>query len=186
MIETPSGKRTDSKHLGELWDDRFERCVKANLRSEVCITLPTDILCCSIVGPLIRSLHFLPPTISSPLQPPLTHVLHALINVPVADPYTAKWLASDLSQSSESVVVDTPRRLFDLFNAVLHHYIAYDPDDVAVRAKCRQEETVLDELVVPLPIILARLAKGSVSARLRLRDWILPRDLYARSCITFH
>ena len=135
-------------------------------------SLPTDILCYSIVGPLIRSLHLVPPTVSPPLQPPLTHVLHALINVPIVDPYTAKWL-------SLPDTPDTPRRLFDLFSGVLEHYITYDPDDVAVRAKCREEGIVLDELVVALPIILARLAKGSVPTRSRLRDWILPRDLYA-------
>ncbi|KAF9518408.1 hypothetical protein BS47DRAFT_1420704, partial [Hydnum rufescens UP504] len=157
MVEALPGKSTQTKHLGELWDDRFE----------------------NIVNPLIRSLHLLPPTSSPPLQAPLTHVLHALINVPI----TTKWFSSALppptalAQTSKPIVIDTVRRLFDLFSFILEHYIAYDPDDAAVRAKCREEGVVLDELVVSIPIILARLAKGDVSARSRLYHWILPQDL---------
>ncbi|KAG8740642.1 hypothetical protein FRC10_004100 [Ceratobasidium sp. 414] len=50
--------------LGEYWDEVFE---------------PT-------AAPLIRLFHTLPSTSSAPLAPPLTHVIHALLNVPVA-PY---------------------------------------------------------------------------------------------------
>lgn len=114
--------------------------------------------------------------------------------MPTTEPYAAKWLSFDLSLPDTPPVpkaplltritespVDTPLRLFNLFSNVLQYFIAHDPDDIAVRTKCREEGVVLDELVVPLPILLARLAKGSVSARLRLRDWIFPQDLYARS-----
>ncbi|KAG9104632.1 hypothetical protein FRC07_009762 [Ceratobasidium sp. 392] len=47
--------------LGEYWDEVFE---------------PT-------AAPLIKLLHTLPSTPSAPLAPPLTHAIHALLNVPV-------------------------------------------------------------------------------------------------------
>lgn len=56
---------------------------------------------------------------------------------------------------------DPLNTLWNLLDTVLAYYISYDPDDADVRSKCRAEGVVLDELAVPLPIILGRLANSN-------------------------
>jgi len=72
---------------------------------------------------------------------------------------------------------DPLRTLWHLLDQVLAYYVPYDPDDPAVRSKCHLEGVVLDELLVPLPIILARLAKGSTVARERMHSLLFPSTL---------
>lgn len=68
--------------------------------------------------------------------------------------------------------------LWHLLDQVLAHYAPYDPDDPAVLLKCRSEGVVLDELLVPLPVILAHLAKNSAIAREYMHSSLFPRGLY--------
>src|SRR5437868_4011836 len=47
-----------------------------------------------LLPPLLRVFHSLPPTFPSPLTSPLTHVIHALITIPVNDSTRSKWFQS--------------------------------------------------------------------------------------------
>lgn len=82
---------------------------------------------------------------------------------------------------------DSPlSRLWELCNRTFEYYIPYDPDDPSVRSQCRSEGVVLDELAVPLPIILARLAKGNVDARKWMFRMLLPDSLCVLSSFSMN
>ncbi|KAF8516016.1 guanine nucleotide exchange factor [Hysterangium stoloniferum] len=166
----------------------------------------------NLLPSLLRLFNGLPPTFPSPLSAPLTHVIHALINIPVA-PFANRWfspvcspvstprsntsdklhkafsaiasgrrsLSSSRSSSpAPSPVVpprDTVQRAWDLLEISTAHYIPGDPDDPSVRQLCRTEGVALDDTLTPLVALLARLAGGDESARLRMKEWILPADL---------
>ncbi|KAF8334996.1 guanine nucleotide exchange factor [Cantharellus anzutake] len=152
-----------SEHvLGDFWDDQFT------------ILVPT----------LLEIFDTLPPT-SPPLQPPMTHLLHVLIHLPAtllcessaSTPQCSSMPPGDAPFVPKADGVDILERLYKLLERTLHFYVEYDPDDLKVRRKCRENGVVLDELVVPLPIILTRLVKENNEARARVRQWVLPRDL---------
>ncbi|KAJ7122986.1 guanine nucleotide exchange factor [Mycena epipterygia] len=72
-----------------------------------------------ILPPLLRVFHALPPTFPAPVAAPLTHVIHALITIPVSPALRADWFgASPRSSGSSSpkpapvsvVVPPSPRR----------------------------------------------------------------------------
>lgn len=65
----------------------------------------------SILPPLLRAFNNLPPTTSSPIAPPLTHVIHSLISIPVNSSLKQIWLGSSPSarnSSQNSPKVKTP------------------------------------------------------------------------------
>lgn len=136
----------------------------------------------------MRLLHRLPDTAAPPIQAPMTYLLNNLINVPTAELYDLYWFSDVESSRRYTYIVHLRRiltspvaspidKLITLFNRTLSHYIKDDPDGVDVRAKCRAEGVVLDEILVPFPIILGRLAKGSTRARAYLRSTYLPTTL---------
>jgi len=130
--------------------------------------------CVSLVDPLFLLLQTLPVAGPMPLQAPLTYVINNLINVPVDKSNEIKWVAP---AGKVDATPDPLRTLWHLLDQVLAYYVPHDPDDPAVRSKCRLEGVVLDELLVPLPIILARLAKGSTVARERMHSLLFPSNL---------
>jgi len=94
------GKAKERRVIGDLWNDRL-----ANLLS-----------------PLLRLFNTLPPTAPSPLAPPLTHVIHSLINIPIA-PFASKWFSRSspppASGSTESGSSGSPKQLIEPLNKAL-------------------------------------------------------------------
>jgi hypothetical protein len=75
------------------------------------------------------------------------------------------------------VVFDPLRRLYQLLDAALAHYVPNDPDDVSVRKLCAREGIKLDDIVCPPILLLVRLVKGDENAKKTVKEWILPADL---------
>ena len=57
---------------------------------------------CSILPPLLRAFNTLPPSLPSPLVPPMTHIIHSLITIPVTQSLHPKWFQSSRSGSPRS------------------------------------------------------------------------------------
>lgn len=181
--------------LGDRWERRLQRY------SSYVSTFGQVMTSCfsitgSLVDPLLHLLLHLPLTAPAPLQSPLTYVLHNLINVPSNGPHEAKW-TSELAPISQGMNIVHPLHphphprlstkhttesplivLWKLCDKVFAYYIPFGPDDPEVRSKCRAEGVVLDEIAVPLPIILGRLAKANAKAREWMFKTLLPPTLY--------
>lgn len=93
------------------WDPRFQRCRSIPVDHTPC---EADLGLFSVFEALLRLLHNLPKTLPSPLQSPLTYVLHNLINVPADDPLGSMWM----SPYPEA----TTRGRYGLFHAYISHY----------------------------------------------------------------
>lgn len=92
-----------------------------------------------------------------------------------------------ISSSIDVASEDSPlTRLWELCDRTFEYYVPYDPDDPSVRSQCRSEGVVLDELAVPLPIILARVAKGNADARKWMFRMLLPDSLCVSSSSSMH
>ncbi|RDX44696.1 hypothetical protein OH76DRAFT_1042641 [Lentinus brumalis] len=59
----------DTKVMGDCWSDRLD----------------------GILPPLLRTFGTLPPSFPAPLAAPMTHVIHALITIPVSQPLQSVW-----------------------------------------------------------------------------------------------
>ncbi|TFY83256.1 hypothetical protein EWM64_g757 [Hericium alpestre] len=70
----------EGKVLGEYWSDRLD----------------------GILPPLLRAFNTLPPTFPSPLAPPLTHIIHSLISIPITSNLRPIWLPSPPSSPRSS------------------------------------------------------------------------------------
>lgn len=71
-------------------------------------------------------------------------------------------------------------RIQDLLEISLKHYLPgdIDPDDPSVREACKKEgEISLDDILSPLVVLITRLALVDDSARIRIREWIVPSDI---------
>lgn len=215
MVDAETNKDRDdvpqAGTMGELWSDNLEKCV-----FEFFVLYLAAYMRTSLLPPLLRVFNGLPPTFPCPLAHPLTHVIHALINIPVA-PLASRWFSPDSSPTStprpqtsdkfhkalsalapgrrsisssrpsspaftaskEPVVRrDTVQRAWDLLDITTAHYVPGDPDDAAVRQLCKNEGIILDDTLTPLVVLLTRLAAGDESAKLRMKEWILPANLY--------
>ncbi|EMD31814.1 hypothetical protein CERSUDRAFT_162619 [Gelatoporia subvermispora B] len=53
-----------------------------------------------ILPPLLRIFNTLPPTFPSPLTPPMTHVIHTLITIPVTPSLQSKWFPPSSNRTS--------------------------------------------------------------------------------------
>ncbi|OCH86040.1 hypothetical protein OBBRIDRAFT_797587 [Obba rivulosa] len=216
-----------AKVIGDCWSDRLD----------------------GILPPLLRTFNTLPPTFPSPLTLPMTHIIHALITIPVTPSLQSKWFppssnrnsprpsssksnrdspvsfpdssskvgstasSSSSSQSSSPTgtskppgafdralsalaagrrslsrsssphpgsSVDVLLRTYDLLEVTLAHYLpgTVDPDDASVRERVKKEgEQNLDDVVVPLVVLITKFCVADESSRLRLRQWLLPDDL---------
>jgi hypothetical protein len=119
------------------------------------------------------------------LTPPLTHVIHTLINIPVA-PYSSIWFSSNLDgkiagksdiKRTPGETLDTLRRTYDLLDTTLSYYTPDDPDDPSVRARCQNDDVSFDDTVPPLVILLSKIVKEDANSRVRFKNWILPAHL---------
>ncbi|KAK2466335.1 hypothetical protein APHAL10511_001977 [Amanita phalloides] len=50
-----------------------------------------------VLPPLLRTFYLLPPTFPSPIAPPLTHVIHALLTIPVSPHLRTHWFSTSFS-----------------------------------------------------------------------------------------
>lgn len=88
-VESQSGDSdVEPALLGELWDPKFERYLFPRFLYRSINQLASH----SLAEPLFRLLVSLPQTSPSPLQPPLTYVLHCLMNVPVDASKISRWI----------------------------------------------------------------------------------------------
>ncbi|KAI0329912.1 hypothetical protein GY45DRAFT_821832 [Cubamyces sp. BRFM 1775] len=84
------------------------------------------------------------------------------------------------SPHASSTAVDVLLRAYDLLDVSLNHYMpgALEPDDGAVREKCRAEtDQSLDDIMTPLAVLITKLCQADETSRVRMRAWILPEDL---------
>lgn len=178
----------------------------------------------SILPPLLHLFNTLPPSFPSPLSPPLTHVIHALITVPVSPALRSTWFVASPSGGNSPTVppgssptgsersstptkqstldralsvlgrrslqgrnsppsapqADTLSRAYDLLEMTFAHFLPgqVDPDDQTVRDRVKLEaDSTLDELVVPLVVLLTRLCVADEGCRKRLSEKLFPADL---------
>jgi len=209
--EVTQRNEDDTKVMGDCWSDRLD----------------------GILPPLLRTFNALPPSVSSPLAAPMSHVVHSLITIPVTPSLIPKWFPStgtgsprshksrdsvynspdsgsptlgptkELKQNAfdrafsaltvgrrslssrsgsphSSIPIDTLQRAYDLLDVSLSHYLpgTIDPDDASVRERCRAEDSLnLDDILVPLVLLINKLCAADEASRLRMREWILPADL---------
>ncbi|KAI0734889.1 guanine nucleotide exchange factor [Fomitopsis betulina] len=75
--EIATGSEDDAKVMGDCWNERLD----------------------GILLPLLRAFNALPPSLPSPLVPPMTHIIHSLITIPVTPSLRPKWFQSSRSGS---------------------------------------------------------------------------------------
>ncbi|KAH9950122.1 guanine nucleotide exchange factor [Amylocystis lapponica] len=79
-LDTATNQNDETKVIGDSWSDRLD----------------------GILPPLLRTFNSLPPTFPGPLAPPMTHVIHSLITIPVTPSLHSKWFASSYRNSPRS------------------------------------------------------------------------------------
>jgi Guanine nucleotide exchange factor synembryn len=87
----------EKKIMGEQWNEKFEPCVASSHSSSTKNSVV--VFFNRLVPPLIHLFTQLPPG-TPPLTAPLTHVIHALLNVPVT-PYSSIFFSSPSPASSQ-------------------------------------------------------------------------------------
>jgi hypothetical protein len=85
---SPTSERSeaDSKQLGEIWNHRLD----------------------DLLPPILRVFNTFPPLFPSPMAPPLTHVVHTLIAIPVTDSLRPHWFSHSTFSSAKSTRASTP------------------------------------------------------------------------------
>ncbi|EPS99700.1 hypothetical protein FOMPIDRAFT_1016846 [Fomitopsis schrenkii] len=78
--EITTRSEDDAKIIGDFWNERLD----------------------GILPPLLRAFNALPPSLPSPLVPPMTHIIHSLITIPVTPSLQPKWFQSSRSGSPRS------------------------------------------------------------------------------------
>lgn len=124
----------------------------------------------SLLAPLLRVFHDLPPTSPCPVTSPLTHVIHSLITIPVTPTLRPTWLGPP----------DALQHAYDLLKVSLSRYFPgkTDPDDSDVRTRCKAESSdTLDDMLSPLVVLITKLCLADEGSRTRVRHWIVPEDL---------
>jgi len=78
--EITNRSEDEAKIMGDCWNERLD----------------------GILPPLLRAFNALPPCFPSPLVPPMTHIIHSLITIPVTPSLHSKWLQSSRSGTPRS------------------------------------------------------------------------------------
>lgn len=136
--------------------------------------------CRRLLSPLLQMFTSIPIKADAPLAAPTSHLIHALISIPLNSSTSAVWFKQSQSNHtapSQSEAFIQARRLFD---SALSHYLPgkVDPDDASVRARCDAEaKNTLEDLLRPLVILITRMASADVDIKLSLRKSIIPPDL---------
>ena len=151
----------------------------------------------SLLPPLLRVFHNLPPTSPCPITAPLAHVIHSLITIPVTPTLRSTWLdlqstsgnsasprTESLSRTSTSLNIDNSydvlQHAYDLFEDSFSHYFPgnTDPDDPEIRTRCKAESSDnLDDMLSPLVVLITKLCIADEESRTRVQHWIVPEDL---------
>jgi hypothetical protein len=130
---------------------------------------------------------------SAPIAPPLTHVVHSLMAIPVTPSLRSTWLGNVTDPPSPSRVrkgspsprgsiatSDTLLHAYNILDISLSHYLPgdIDPDESSVRSMCtRETQGTLDNLITPLVVLITRLSITDEGCRSRVRNWLLPSNL---------
>ncbi|KZT66987.1 hypothetical protein DAEQUDRAFT_674073 [Daedalea quercina L-15889] len=79
-LQITNRSEDEDKIMGDCWNERLD----------------------GILPPLLRAFNTLPPSFPSPLVPPMTHIVHSLITIPVTPSLHPKWFQSTRSGSPRS------------------------------------------------------------------------------------
>ena len=101
----------NEKVMGDFWSPRLDGYVLFFLPAPTLADLQKKN---SLLPPLLRVFHGLPPTYPCPISPPLTHVIHSLITIPVTPTLQSTWLGlQSTSRSVASPVSGSPEPSLD-------------------------------------------------------------------------
>ena len=89
--------------MGDFWSSKLDGYVSFVLPAPTLADLSIN----SLLPPLLRVFHGLPPTSPCPVTAPLTHVIHSLITIPVTSTLQSTWLGLQ-STSGNSASPKTP------------------------------------------------------------------------------
>ncbi|KAI9094551.1 guanine nucleotide exchange factor, partial [Phlyctochytrium arcticum] len=108
------------------------------------------------------------PISEPPLKPPISHAIHALLNIPIA-PYRSIWFPND--------DVSTVKRLISILEDTLNSVLTgHDSDDVET-VKLQMGAAPLDEVLPPLLLLLTALARADSGAKALMKKQITPEDI---------
>jgi len=162
--------QTENEHkvIGDFWNSRLD----------------------GLLPPLLRTFFTLPPTLPGPISAPLTHVIHALITIPITPSLRSIWFSTKNSAGRRSLSrspspsppsVHVIQRALDLLEVSFSHYFPgdIDPDNQEVRERCRQEagDMTLDDLLTPLLVLISKLCIADEISRAHVRQWLVPENL---------
>lgn len=88
----------DKKVMGDFWSSKLDGFALIYLLYVTPLIRNLD----SILPPLLRVFNTLPPTFPNPLAAPLTHVIHALITIPIQPSSRSVWIGPAVSSRSSS------------------------------------------------------------------------------------
>ena len=101
--EPQTSEPKNEKVMGDFWSPRLDGYVSFFLPTPTLADLSIN----SLLPPLLRAFHCLPPTSPCPITAPLTHVIHSLITIPVTPTLRSTWLGLQ-STSGNSGSPKTP------------------------------------------------------------------------------
>lgn len=123
-------------------------------------------------SPLPGSSEFLPPGLTKEKHGPVDRALSVL----AAGRRSLSRAPSPTSASNLDIVL----RVYDLLEVSMNHYLPgdIDPDDPSVREICKKEgESSLDDILIPLVVLMTKLALAEDAVRVRIGELLLPADL---------
>jgi hypothetical protein len=184
-ILASSGSATQ-KVMGDYWSPKLDGYGDGS--RSLSFTRNNFYICHRILLPLLEVFTSLP---STPLAPPLTHVVHSLMAIPVTTSLRSTWLgsvadppspSSGIRESTTSSRKSTATLLqaYNIFDLSLAHYLPgdLDPDEPSVRDMCTKEtQGTLDNLITPLVVLITRLCIVDVGCRMGMRRRLLPNNL---------
>ena len=141
----------------------------------------------SILPPLLIAFIRLPIASPAPLVPPLTHVIHSLITIPISARLHSTWFPDHAASTSHSrdgesieITCDVLSRAYHILDISLGYYMPgnIEPDDPAVMVLCKKagDDTLYDSLG-PLTLLITRLCLSDETSRGRMMEWLLPANL---------
>jgi hypothetical protein len=148
------------------------------------------------LSPLLRVYRRLPLTPPAPLVPPLTHVIHCLIAIPIAPRFHSIWFPEnhhgDISDAdryqllAQASVLSPPNdldffaRACHILDMSLNYYFPgnIDPNDALVTGLGKNAaHSTVDDTLGPLTLLITRFCLADNICKGRLKDCLLPADL---------
>nr|CAG8495504.1 9963_t:CDS:10 [Entrophospora candida] len=147
-----------------------------------------------LLPPILEIILELKPPSPLPLSPPHSHAIHALLNFPVELilfptstssqstnqqqqqqqnlPKSSKKKSNNNDQNNQYLIL---YKLIDILKTMIFITIKGDPDSVI--NEYDKYDVSFDETITPLIVLLKRLAEGDQTAKLILRNNLLPDDV---------